>query len=945
MVGALLLLAAAQHPQPQLHALFPPGAKAGTTVEVKLSAGADLDELHRLVFSHPGITAEPVMLPASRYYPEPRREGRRFKVTVAADVPVGLYEARVFGALGGSNARRFAVGDRDEIVETEPNNEPEKATELAVDAVVSGILDSENMDCFRFEGKKGVRLVVAVRAQEIDSRAIPVVTLQDAAGRQLARAAASRGSDPVLDHTPAADGPLTVRLHDLTYRGGDLYGYRLVLTTGPWIEYAEPPVIRAGVESAVTLVGRNLPGERLEVKITAPADPGALAAPGDLVMRAVESSVDTIAWRLSPRSNAVRLAVAEEATAAEAEPNDAPAQAQSLMLPAAVAGRFQSRGDRDGYVFDAKKGQSLWIEIVSQRLGLPTDPHLLLQQVLTDDKGVVTYKDLQEVDDQPTPMQSLEGNRERRYRMGPEDPGLLFSVPEDGRYRLVVRDQFDSGQGDPRLGYWLVVRPARPDFRLVAEAGETFAEGNKLKTWALVLRRGGSARLRVMAYRREGLDAPIRIEAAGLPPGVTARPATMNGQQTWVDLILQAAPDAPAWIGAIAVTGRAVDRVRPARCTEVVWAVSDDNDQWMTRLASGVTIAVDEHAVAPLTLAPVEEKVHRMSRGGKLSFPIVLVKNADFKDIEKVQVKVNASGIPNPKNQPAMTAKEVTVQLDKPGVLELELTDKAPVGLFSFIPRGEVEMPYTHNPGGRIGRLEEDKKRIDETLKQVAEEIKQAGERRKQAEEQAKTAAAEAKAAGEALEKAKAAANAEETAKAEQAVKDVAAKATAAEEARKKATDEEAAGKALTAEGEEAKKKNGEAIKAATDSSKEKKIKVLVAAPPVTVDVVGYPIALTLKPAAATAGQTVEVAVEIVRDFGFADEVKLELKAPDGLKVKAEAASVAKDQNAAVLKIAVDKAVAAGTHAVTVRAAMTFNGKALTLDVPLELAVAAAASN
>lgn len=236
MIAALLLLAAAQHPQPQLHALFPTGAKAGTAVEVRLSAGADLDEVHRLVFSHPGIAAEPVMLPAGRYYPEPRRDGRRFTVTVAGDVPPGLYEVRAFGALGGSNTRRFAVGDRDEIVETEPNNEPEKAMELAVDATVSGTFDSENMDCFRFEGRKGIRVTIAVRVQEIDSRAIPVVTLLDAAGRQVARAAASRAGDPIVDFTPAADGPLVIRLHDLTYRGGDLFAYRLTVSTGPWIE-------------------------------------------------------------------------------------------------------------------------------------------------------------------------------------------------------------------------------------------------------------------------------------------------------------------------------------------------------------------------------------------------------------------------------------------------------------------------------------------------------------------------------------------------------------------------------------------------------------------------------------------------------------------------------------------------------------------------------------
>ena len=59
---------------------------------------------------------------------------------VAADVPPGVYEVRAAGALGVSNARRFAVGTRAEFNEQEPNDDKAHATPLAFGQVMSGFL-------------------------------------------------------------------------------------------------------------------------------------------------------------------------------------------------------------------------------------------------------------------------------------------------------------------------------------------------------------------------------------------------------------------------------------------------------------------------------------------------------------------------------------------------------------------------------------------------------------------------------------------------------------------------------------------------------------------------------------------------------------------------------------------------------------------------------------
>src|SRR6516225_7924438 len=82
-------------PSPRLFVLTPPGGKAGSTVEVAFT-GLDLEEPQALLFSHPGIKAEPVLPPPppppdpkKPMPPAPKPPITKFKVTIAADAPLG----------------------------------------------------------------------------------------------------------------------------------------------------------------------------------------------------------------------------------------------------------------------------------------------------------------------------------------------------------------------------------------------------------------------------------------------------------------------------------------------------------------------------------------------------------------------------------------------------------------------------------------------------------------------------------------------------------------------------------------------------------------------------------------------------------------------------------------------------------------------------------------
>src|SRR5439155_24069234 len=123
-----------------------------------------------------------------------------------------------------------------------------------------GACDPQNYDYYRIPAKKGQRYVIDCTALRIDSRAQVVLSLMDPSVGELQSARATKDRDPMLDFTAAADGPVFLRVNDLTFRGGDEFQYRLVVSTGPWIDFVDPPFLKAGADNEVTIYGRTLPG-------------------------------------------------------------------------------------------------------------------------------------------------------------------------------------------------------------------------------------------------------------------------------------------------------------------------------------------------------------------------------------------------------------------------------------------------------------------------------------------------------------------------------------------------------------------------------------------------------------------------------------------------------------------------------------------------------------
>ncbi|NDF00774.1 MAG: hypothetical protein EB034_21255, partial [Verrucomicrobia bacterium] len=394
--------------------------------------GTELDEV-QLRFNHPGITAKALAAANS------------FSVTVGADVPPGIYEARVLARFGLSNPRAFVVGTLPEVAEKTGNNTPETAQEIALDTVVNGRTDSQAADYFKFNVKKGQRILADCASRELDSRASDSLLLLAPDGRELERARLGG----LIDHTATADGTLILRLNDFVYRGGDQYFYRLTVTTGPHIDFVYPPAAEQGKSAKVTVYGRNLPGgspskftvedkvlDQLVVDLAAPGDPAArqrLATTQTL--EGASAGLDGFEYRVKGAngylSNPALLTFAQGPVTVEAEPNDTPATAQKISAPVTLAGQFARPNDRDWYALEAKKGDVFWVEVTSHRLGLPTAPHVVIQKATKNDKGEETFTDVQELTESATNLGGPEFNTAHR------DPVGRFEAKEDGSFEIL----------------------------------------------------------------------------------------------------------------------------------------------------------------------------------------------------------------------------------------------------------------------------------------------------------------------------------------------------------------------------------------------------------------------------------------------------------------------------------------------------------------------------
>lgn len=553
--------AQAQLPQTRLQSIFPLGGKAGEAVEITLTAGTDLDELDGMLFGHPGIQAK-------------KKDGATnvFVVTVAGDVPTGVYDARVHGLYGTSNPRSFAIGQLPEAKEVEPNATKEQATPIQIGSIVNGqSAGGADVDFYKLTGKAGQRVLIECEALSLDSKFQGELRLTNSAGKLLGRASSvAKKVDPILDVTFPADGEYFVRVADAVYGNGADYSYRLKVHAGPHVDFVVPPVGVPGSTSNYTLFGRNLPGgqasdvtieghklDKLAVQIAFPNTPDKLDPTSARQDRQVSADGSSYVFRgPTGAANPITIGFSTKPAALEVEPNNDGKVAQKIAVPSDVVGAFQQKSDVDVFEFEAKAQQVLWFEVFGERLGSLADPFLTIDKVDKNEKGEEALQRLASQDD--SVVNAVDA---KLFDTNNDDVNYRFVAPADGTYRVALRDRYFEARGSANLQYHLAIRDESPEFRLVAVPSSPAAAGTQAaagyQQWDLGIRRGENLSVTVAALRQHGFNGVIDITADGLPAGVTAKGASIGPGQNNAVLIFTAAEDAKPITQPIRIIGTA----------------------------------------------------------------------------------------------------------------------------------------------------------------------------------------------------------------------------------------------------------------------------------------------------------------------------------------------------------------------------------------------------
>lgn len=490
MTTALLLLAATVvAAPPNVTALVPSGCQIGQSVEV--AAQGSVSEKPQAWISREGLKIE---------FAE---SGNKFKVTVAENAAPGLCWIRVFNAEGASPLRPFVIGTLAEVAEKEPNNSAKESQKLELSqVVVNGVLDKGgDVDTFAVSLKAGQTLVASLMAKgTLGSPMDGVLQVLGPRGFVMEHNDDDHGFDPQIVFTAPADGEYGVRVFafpetansSIAFAGGANFIYRLTLTTGAFVDHAEPMSVgrvagtgETPVAQRLRLHGWNLPPELVEVSADA-------AANNSFVVRHTLLG-NTLTLPVEPHPSVVEL-------------TERPPELQEIVLPSSMTGVIGKPGEVDAFRLKLAAKQAIVLRTDARTTGSPLDPVL---RILKSDGS-----QLQEVDD---------GSK------GDFDPDANFTAPAEGEYRIAITDRF--GLGGPRFFYRLTALPSQPDFEL------------RVAVDSFVLTPDKPLEIPVTVDRQRGFAQDIDVLATDLPEKVTAEPvvsAKTGDSAKSVKLVLKA---------------------------------------------------------------------------------------------------------------------------------------------------------------------------------------------------------------------------------------------------------------------------------------------------------------------------------------------------------------------------------------------------------------------
>ncbi|WP_197996444.1 PPC domain-containing protein [Gimesia panareensis] len=691
---------------PVLNSVFPCGGQQGHSLELKVS-GTGLDEVSRLICSHSDVSAEKI-------------SEDRFRVSIPASVPVGTYDLRVLCRNGLSSPRSFVVGNRSEVLESEPNEKLKSAQDVSLDVSINGCVSQKgDVDVYRFQASQGQRVVLECRAERIDSSLNAILEVFDPSGRRLAVNRGFFGNDPLISFRVPADGTYKVKVFDLIYSGSPNHFYRLDIDTGPRMLFTIPPVIQKGETSQVSVYGWNLNSlksrseqqlvqdeaveaarrslelgedsknrqplltqssstvgnalDRLDLTIKAPADSDSLVVP--LRRGSKQTDLESFAFQLEEGHAPLSISLTDLPVVLEQEAHQTAQTAQQLAYPTEVSGQLIAGDEQDWYAFQARRGEVLWFEAWGQRINSPVDLDVSLLDGSddgSDQKVLARFTD------------HISDSGGRQFSLNHLDPVGKWVVPEDGRYLIMVRDLRGGLDDDPRRVYRFSLRRQEPEFHLAVVP-------HHQKQASLNIERGGRTLLDVYAIRKRGMEDSIRISALNLPPGIECPDVWLGPNTKRALLTVSASESAPAFVENLQLKVSSAQGAN--RRISGGTLVRTDLPNTTSRLTTAIPLAVTNTAPVKITANPQLTRKHDLFGEMKLRHApgsvLDVAVQVDRRDLsDQAEVKLQGVGLPQMiQNQSTVIPAGVNK-----GYLSFYLPPYLPEGHYTLTIQAETEV-------------------------------------------------------------------------------------------------------------------------------------------------------------------------------------------------------------------------------------------------------------
>jgi len=458
-------------------------------------------------------------------------------VTIAADAEPGAREIRLVTLRGVSNPLVFHVGQLPEVARKPMKTsvfqvlgkewlaqrkrppEEEEVT-ITVPCTMNGQIASGEVNKYRFEARKGQRLVASVSARELVpyiADAVPgwfqpILTLRDAEGREVAFSDDFRfDPDPTLYLEVPKNGQYVLSITDAIYRGREDFVYRVTIGEVPFVSSIFPLGGRVGEPLTIEMDGWNLE----KAKLTPP--------PKDAEAGVHEVSATTAKFV----SNPMPFALDTLPECLDQESNNDPAHAQKVTLPIIVNGRMDQADDWDVFRVDGKAGDTMVAEVHARRLSSPLDSMLKITDA--DGKLLAVNDDYQDV-----------GSGLNTHHA---DSYIMLKLPSDGAYYVHLGDTArNSGK---EYAYRLRISGARPDFALrVVPARAAF-------------RSKAATAVTVYAIRKDGFSGDIKLSLKDAPKGFSSPTVSLKNARKKVPLRLKTTLRTTEQPVSLAIEGRA----------------------------------------------------------------------------------------------------------------------------------------------------------------------------------------------------------------------------------------------------------------------------------------------------------------------------------------------------------------------------------------------------